>query len=44
MLGGIDDGSSDNDVMGGNPRLLLRQLQAFLTATINGVTSASADT
>jgi hypothetical protein len=39
MNGGNADGSSDDDVMG-DPRLLLLQLQAFLTATINGIINA----
>jgi hypothetical protein len=39
LVGGLDDGSSDDDGMG-DPRLLLRQLQAFPTATINGISSA----
>jgi hypothetical protein len=39
MNGGNADGSSDDDVMG-DPRLLLLQLQAFPTATINGIINA----
>jgi hypothetical protein len=40
MNGGTDEGPSDN---GGirDPHLLLRQLQTFLTATINGIISTT---
>jgi hypothetical protein len=34
---GDNDGSSDDDGMGGDPHLLLLQLQALPTATINGI-------